>query len=221
MNNDRRVSQFGFSLLELVIVVAIIIIVAAIAVPAISRTIANYQLKSSGTAVASMLEAARLTAIKTNQPYYALYNRGGCLNVVCAVSANGSPNPPDGSNYTFPDPTVTTSGSVSLQNIATVASPPNHDQLDSYLGGNSVQLELSVPIGFNGRGVPCMASAATPFLCQQLDPVAGGIPAFEWFMQNSTTQSWVAVTVSPAGRIRSWRLVSSKNTNCGFKACWE
>jgi prepilin-type N-terminal cleavage/methylation domain-containing protein len=224
MNNYRKVRQLGFSLVELLFVVAIVLIVAAIAIPAVKRTVAAYQLSSSGTAVASMLESARLTAVKTNQPYYAVYNSGGCLNnVVCAVPAAGSPNPPDGSNYTSADPTVAISGSVSFQDITTVANAPDHTQLDTYLGGNSVQKEFGGPIGFNARGLPCMATLATPFNCKQNDPNIGGIPAFEWFMQSSMTQGWVAITVSPAGRIRSWHLTSQGGNanNCGFPACWQ
>jgi type IV fimbrial biogenesis protein FimT len=213
---EERDFRGGFSLLELVIVVAIVLIVSAIAVPAIRQTIANYQLTASGTAVATMLESARLTAVKSNQPYYAVYNSAGCPGAVCAVPANGSPNPPDGSNYTTADPTVTTSGSVTL----TAANLPDHGQLDAYLGGASIQPEFNGgPIGFNSRGLPCMADPGSPFICKQADP-AGGIPAFEWFMQSNLTQGWVAVTVSPAGRIRSWHLVGKKPT-CGFATCWE
>src|SRR5215472_14555415 len=124
MKNNRQVNQFGFTLLELMIVVAIVIIVAAISIPAARQVIASQQLNSSAYGVASMLENARLSAVKTNQPYYAMYNSGACVNVACAVPATGSPNPPDGSNYTFTDPTVTTSGSVGFQNILTVANPP-------------------------------------------------------------------------------------------------
>jgi prepilin-type N-terminal cleavage/methylation domain-containing protein len=217
MKNHSQVNRRGFSLVELLIVVAIITIVAAIAIPAVRQTVANYQLSASGTAVASMLETARLTAVKANQPYYAAYNRGGCLNVVCAVSATGSPNPPDWSNYTSADPTVAISGSVAFQDITLVANPPDHLQLDSYLGGGLVP-KLGTPIGFNARGLPCTASPTSPFICNN----AGGIPAFEWFMQSSMTQGWVAITVSPAGRIRSWRLASTgAAARCGFPACWQ
>ena len=224
MKNHTLVNRRGFSLLELMIVVAIAVIVSAIAVPVVTRAVATYRLNSSGTAVASMLEMARLTAVKTNQPYYAVHNSGGCVNsVVCAVPATGSPNPPDGTNHTFTDPTVEISGLVVFQDITLMANPPNHTQLDVYLGWPNVRIEFG-PIGFSARGLPCMASLASPFICKQSDPNnPGPTPAFEWFMQSSTTQEWVAITVSPAGRIRRWRMVSNgANANCGgFGACWQ
>ena len=56
-------SQSGFSMAELLIVVAIILIIAAIAVPNIAQTVANYRLNASGQSVASLLQQARLTAV--------------------------------------------------------------------------------------------------------------------------------------------------------------
>jgi prepilin-type N-terminal cleavage/methylation domain-containing protein len=218
MQQSTKIQQ-GFSVIELILVLAIILIVTAIAIPAVRQTVAGYQLDSSGHAVASLLQNARQTAVKTNQPYYAQYTGAGAT-LAFAVPAIRSDNPPDGANYNnVIDPTVTTVGSVTFQQVGQ-AGPPNHAQLDAYLGGAAVQVEASGVIGFNARGLPCMASNGSQWICAQTDPSVGGTPAFEWFMQERKTQGWEAVTVSPAGRIKTWRLTSSTG-GCGFPACWQ
>jgi prepilin-type N-terminal cleavage/methylation domain-containing protein len=206
----------GFSLIELLVVVAIALIVTAIAIPAIKRTVGNYRLDSSGHSVASMLQEVRMIAVKTNQPYYAQYNVAGVAgvtpNMVIAVPASRENFPPNGAQYNAStDPTVITAGNINFPAAAGVL--PNHAQLENVLGVAAGAANTGGVIGFNARGVPCQANG-NQWLC------GGGATAFEWFMQDSMTQGWEAVTVSPAGRIKSWHLAST-NGSCGFPACWQ
>ncbi len=211
--HQRMKVQRGFSLIEVIVVLAIMMIITVIAIPIVRQTVAGYQLDASGRVVARLLQNTRQAAVKANQPYYAQYNGAGA-SLAFAVPAIRSNNPPDGTNYNSAiDPTVAIVGSVAFQAVGQAASgPPDHLQLDTYLGGGAV-------IGFNARGLPCMASAGSQWICAQTDPALGGTPAFEWFIQNSITQDWEAVTVSPAGRIKAWRLTS--RNGCGFPACWQ
>lgn len=182
-------------MLELLIVVSIAIIVAAIAVFAINKTITSYQLGSSSRAVANMLQQVRSAAVKNETPYYAQFNGVAGPNVVFAVpAARWNPN----LNY-IPniDPTTATVANVTFP----VAAPPPHGQLETAMGvplGNAV---IGGPIAFNSRGLPCQQRAgSTAWIC---DPTPQG---FEWFMQNNMTGDWAAITVSPAGRIKPWRM---------------
>jgi prepilin-type N-terminal cleavage/methylation domain-containing protein len=56
----------GFSLIELLIVAAIIVIMAAVALPAIGRYIRNYKIRGAAQEVSGQITAARSKAIMTN-----------------------------------------------------------------------------------------------------------------------------------------------------------
>lgn len=189
-----RRREAGFSLIELIVVVAIAILVMAIAIPAIKRTVTSYQLDASSRAVASMLQTVRSAAVKNEMPYYAQFNGVAGPSVVFALSAselNG--NVPY--NPTI-DPTVAINGNV----VFPAAAPPPHAQLETAMGVTAgTPVQIGGPIAFNARGIPCQQNG-TAWQCTRT-PVA-----FEWFMQNSMSGRWAAITVSPAGRIKSWRM---------------
>ena len=64
--SDRERSVRGFSLVEMLAVVAIIAIMSAIAIPAVGRYIHNYQIRTGTSAVATEMNSARLKAISKN-----------------------------------------------------------------------------------------------------------------------------------------------------------
>jgi prepilin-type N-terminal cleavage/methylation domain-containing protein len=201
--------QSGFTLIELMIVLVVLLIIAGLVVPNIRLVNASYQLSSAGHAVAGLLQQARIQAVKTNQPVYATVD-------VTQVPDAAYIAPDPAAARTTTSPQVTPAASVQFQN----AGIPDHSQLDSYLGAPGAAIQVATPIGFSPRGLPCVQSGA---VCVQLDPKTSIPSAFEWFMQNSVTQGWEAVTVTPSGRIKSWRLgqVDATNKACGFPACWQ
>jgi prepilin-type N-terminal cleavage/methylation domain-containing protein len=175
----------GFSLVELCIAMAVMLIVVAMALPAFNRTIENYRLNASANAVKDMLLQAQTAARKANEPYYA--------NPISPMQA--SAQSAGGAGFS---PSAATSGAVTFQGV-----PPGNVNINDLLNalGGIPPAAPGTPIGFNARGVPCQANPASPYVCP-------GPTAFIWYMQNSSG-AWGAVTVSPAGRIRTWRY----NTN--------
>lgn len=193
--------QNGFSLLELMLVCVVLVIISTLAVPNIMQVNANYKLDAAGHSVASLLQQARMQAVKTNLPAYAKYDTATNIVFVTDDPTNA---------YASGNPDVALARGLSFQ-----TAPPDHSQLDVYVGGASPQILSN--IGFNARGLPCIANTTNPSVCPN---VTSG---FEWFVQNSSLGGWEAITVTPAGRIKSWRL--SKQTggtaDCGYTACWQ
>ena len=195
-----RTHEFGFSMVELMIVCVVMLIIAGIAVPNIFQTYRNYQLDAAGHSVASLLQQARIQAVKTNLPAYVNYTNATGGNMAFVT------NDPANTTYAAGEPDVQLSPAVTFQ-----AAPPDHAQLDAYHKRYSVR-KWDGSIGFNARGLPCIESGGNPTVC------AATTAGFEWFMQSAG--GWEAVTVTPSGRIKSWRLSVATGGTCGYTACW-
>src|SRR5438445_10590523 len=64
-----RKTQSGFSLIELLIVVAIAMILMAMTAPLVVGTLNTYYLRQAGTEYANMLQTARMRAVQDDQYY--------------------------------------------------------------------------------------------------------------------------------------------------------
>ena len=179
--------ETGFSLLELMVVCAILAIISVIAIPNIAQINANYKLNGAGHSVASLLQQARMQAVKTNQPAYVKYDTVKNLAFITSDPGNA---------YANGNPDVALAGGLSFQGV-----PADHTQLDAFVGATP---NLGGSIGFNARGLPCTISGGNPAVCTS---VTSG---FEWFIQNANG-GFEAVTVNPSGRTKCWRLTSAAN----------
>ena len=187
-------------MVELIVVCVVLVIITGIAVPNIFRTYQNYQLDSAGHSVASLLQQARIQAVKTNVPAYANYTNAAAGNLAFVSTDNSAA-------YAAGEPDVQLSPAVTFENGAPDPNtPPEHTQLNTYLSGGAPGLTPQVggSIGFNARGLPC--SETTPGGNPTVCGFPGGTSGYIWFMQSNI--GWEAVTVTPSGRIKSWRLIS-------------
>jgi prepilin-type N-terminal cleavage/methylation domain-containing protein len=208
---SARGSQ-GFTLLEAMIVVAIMLVVAAYAIPIWTTSLKTARIRGAETAYAGLLQMARTRAINDDR-YYSVYTKLASGNTpqmayvdIYPQNVNGtSGNGPSGSYVAGPpaDPMVTMSPEAVPQ---TAGSAPNTNNLyNSFCSTCNLNpaIILNTAPTWGPDGLPCApttAAGGTGLVCNS----AGGPIAYVTFFQSATNNEWDAVTVSPAGRIKTW-----------------
>jgi prepilin-type N-terminal cleavage/methylation domain-containing protein len=202
----KRSSVAGFSLLEMLIVVAILAGLAALSVPTLMRAVRTSRLRGAGTDFAGLLQQARLRAVRDNRFYSVYLLAGGDPQQefidIYPQRPNGSSGT-GGTTINAGDPRVAFHPEISQQpdNVA----PNTADLNRKFMGANPAgaivydgNAQVS-PITFGPLGLPCKTTNVTGgTVCR------GGPLAYWVFFQNTRSQEWEAVTVTPAGRIQRW-----------------
>lgn len=182
----------GFSLIELLIVVAISMIAVAMAMPLVSNAVNQVHLSSSATDYANLLQLARMRAVQNDTFYYI---RTGTVSgdPVAYVDLNGNSKWDTGEPMMVFAPGVTykaQSAGPGLSNLKSQFLPAGATAQNS--------LQTTDPV-FGPRGLPCVVSGSA---CPYLN--AGKPVSYLLFIQNSQDGRWEAVTLNPAARIREW-----------------
>jgi len=198
---DRRLlrKRQGFSLTELLIVVAIILVMTAVAVPNFINAMRSLRLRSSATTVANILQQARLRAVRDNTFYKMAGDiQGSSIRVFVDALPLAPGQQIAGNNgvYFQGDPAVLLAANVQF---VAAGTPPTGTMQLVPAGGPAPQ-PAGTPPAFNARGLPCLPAGA---LC---NTVAGGGPVYyvSFLQDPSNANAWAAVSVSPTGRIRAW-----------------
>ena len=195
--------QRGFSMIELLVVCAIVLVLAAIATPNFIEAIANISLRNSANSVAGLLQEARLRAVRDNKYYTVRANSTNQAYIDLggpgAAATDGSGNnawEPGGSSVT-PEPLVQLSGTTQF---AQTGAPTFADSL--MVGtGSVIQGDSPLRVSFNSRGLPCTMSGS---LCKNITS-SGNPVAYVYFLTDlRPLNGWAAVSVSPAGRVKVW-----------------
>ena len=203
--NPTAKHEGGFSMIELVVVVAILLIVAGIAVPNILSMMHTSRLRGTASDFSGIVQATRIRAVQDDH-FYSAYVLGSYAYVDLYPVSNTGASGNGGTSVDFVhDPVIGIS-----QEVITVAvgSAPATTNLSSQFlpSGSGVTPKdggagTGAPITFGPRGLPCTPQTATGgTVCDS----AGGPTAFWVFFKNNVTGAFQAVTVSPAGRIRKW-----------------
>jgi len=189
-----RSNQRGMSMVELVIVVAVSLVLAAILLPNAMNSIFNIRLRAAANEVAGLLQQARYQAIRDNTYYPVRVGTIGSTTVFY-VDTSATKNTSTWSN-SFPS--VQLGGRVARQTSGFPA-------VTSMSLGFTPLAANSIPY-FSARGTPCSMNGN---VCQNIFVSAGisTIAAYQIFLSDARPgggTGWAAVTISPAGRVRVW-----------------
>lgn len=189
-NSKTQRNLRGFSLLEMIVVVAIILIVAAFTVPRLLNTVSDISLRYAVSDFSGLLQSARIQAVRKNTFY----------TVPSATLAGGDLayyiDIPKAGVYNVGDPVLPINPSITVhQGIGSGA--PNEA---GFIGGLNFAINPGGEFpSFNARGLPCFAAAGA---CPEV-PGQG----FVVFMSKSAVTGnvpWTALVITPSGRVQQW-----------------
>jgi prepilin-type N-terminal cleavage/methylation domain-containing protein len=186
-------AQRGFSMLELLVVLLITVITAAMASPNIMLAVYNIRLRTGASDLAGLMQQARIMAAKDNTPYAIRYTTLGTVQIAFIdLNLDGT--------YNSNEPQVQFSGSV----VPAAGAPsggggqPSPYVLTGDTGSGS--FDNTNTLGFSPRGLPCNYDTSTnPATCN-----TPAVKAFSYYLTDTRMgrPGWAAVAVTKAGRTK-------------------
>jgi Tfp pilus assembly protein FimT len=205
----NRGSAPGFSIVELTVVLGIVLVLSAIAVPTVSNVLTSAQLRGGMGDLSGLFQNARNIAVRQNriskvhfqvsngrQLAYVDWINCDPVNGWCGQPTKSTPQVYLPESFTEVSAPSGGSGAPSAVTAATCGSATALDSTktdDTY---------------FNQMGIPCQYDSTT-------NPSCSGSQAFAYYFNyvESSHTNWTALCVSPAGRIKAWYWTGSAWTN--------
>jgi len=187
-NSAHTEQAQGFSLLELMFVMVILLVVAAVTYPQAQNIINKIRLRSSAGDLAGLMAQARILAAKGNTTYPV-----GFTTISGVSAAYVNENPPTGA-YSSSEPMVAFPPTVTPASAAP-SGGTGQPTAYSLSGDGGTAFDNTHTVAFNSRGLPCDYNTGTsPPTCTT--PAAG---YFVFYLQSTDGKSWAAAVVTRAG----------------------
>jgi prepilin-type N-terminal cleavage/methylation domain-containing protein len=187
----------GFSLIEMMIVVAVMMILGAITGPSLFNSISDIRLRYSASNFAGILQSARIQSVRKNTFY----------SVDQVTLASGDQgyyvDIPKSGTFAAGDPIMPLGRELNVH-PGIGSGAPNEAAFITSLNF-AVNPGASAP-NFNARGLPCVAAVNA---CPQT-PGQG----FVVFLSRASLTGnvrWAAIVVNPSGRVQVWTDDSTGN----------
>ena len=209
----KRHPESGFSLVELLISLSVIMVVSALATPSVITSLASVKMISTAQSFASLLQDARMKAARDNKSYAVSCVQNDYTTVPAAI---------DGCSIIFIDVNgsgtydSTLAGSTGRMEMdIQVASAVKFTTTDPSVALGTPQLSFDpnptaaavTPTGmarFNPRGMACQIETGK---CVNIT-TGGAQTGFLYYMTSRDVLGnthYAAVSASPSGRIKVWK----------------
>lgn len=186
----RRATAAGFSMVELVVSICIMLVLTALAIPSLMRSMRAYQLNSAAASVSDMLKFTRFEAVRRNTQINLQFTQNGLTWIVWTDSfaaGNGGPiDPRDKQQVIAGYPTLLPSGT---------APPPG--AISAALGGTT-------PICLSGNNGSVTFDARGAIRQGIGGSVSGSVYIFYVGNANDTDSGYRAVVLLPSGSTQIW-----------------
>jgi prepilin-type N-terminal cleavage/methylation domain-containing protein len=187
----KRERNNGFSLMELLVAVSVIMILAALAVPRLINQVYAIRIRYAATDLSGLLQSARIEGVRRNSFFSVQPLAGSVPAIEEVVDKNGV------AVNTIPKSTMPSNVTVFF---GPGSGAPAENVLTTTLNFNPVAANAGLP-SFNSRGLPCIPAGGTtcPALAGQ---------GFVFFLSRTSStggsSGWTAVAVTPSGRCQVW-----------------
>lgn len=194
---SRRGSpRSGFSLVELLLSLAVLLVITTLAVPVVVRSLQTYQLNASASQLSGMLKFTKFEAIRRNTPVSCQIAQQGSTWLIW-VDSNGNAVP-DGA-----EPQMILGGSFTLLPSGSVPSP---GPILATLGPGTASLTTpwtvlsgsNASVTYDQRGVLSFAGNATVYALYLGNP-------------GNPDMGYRAVVTLPSGAVQVWASSSAGN----------
>lgn len=187
----KRRSARGFSLVELLVSVIILVILAAIAVPTLLRAYHSYQLGDAASRLSGMMKSTRFSAIRKNTPVGCqIQQNGSTWTIWTDLDGDGNPTPGE--------PQILISGTVQLLDGGSVPPPA---EIVTAVGVGSPSLNTLSPgnaaVWYDQRGARIFGAPPNFGGPATVDVVYLGNPSL-------ADVEFRAIVLLPAGTVQVW-----------------
>lgn len=191
-------STAGFSIIELMISVSVILVLAGMAIPTTLNTINNIVIRNEVVDFSGLVQAARMQSVRKNTFYTIVANSSSGNDIAYFVDLQKS------GSYSAGDPVV------QWRNVTvsagTGAGAPGESAFETSLGfGFNTGLPTT-----DARGLPC----AVPLGGSTCPETPGS--GFIIYFSNQTvfgSTNWAALVVTPSGRAQVWSYSGGSSGN--------